>query len=307
MSVADQVNTYTTVGNREDLSDVIADLFADDVPFFAMARKIKATATKHEWTADNLNSVDKTGVIEGASLTYTKGAFRVRHANYTMIRLRNWEVTHTQQKVTTAGVKNDVKRELLKAMKELIVDYDAVFQNSAQTAAGDTGTGRVARGIQSAIKTNTANGTGGGNSANIALTENSVNERLDEVWTAGGNPRALFCNGYQKRVISNNFTAKTGFTFNVEASARKAINNINSYEGSFGTLDVIPDRNHMKQRVTIVDPDMVRIAVLRDIQQFKGAKTSSSIKGWVEAEMTLEWGNEKGHASIRGLKTATVL
>lgn len=48
MTVADMLNTYSTVGNREDLSDVIADLFADDVPFFAMAQKIKANATTHE-------------------------------------------------------------------------------------------------------------------------------------------------------------------------------------------------------------------------------------------------------------------
>lgn len=307
MSVADMLNTYSTVGNREDLSDIIADLFADDVPFFAMAKKTKAMATKHEWTADSLAAASTTAVVEGADISYTKPALRTRHANYTQIRLRNWEVTHTQQAVDTAGVKNDVQRELLKAMKELLRDYDKIFLNSAQTSAGTTAAGRACRGIQSAIITNTAVGTGGGNSADIALTEASVNARLQEIWDAGGNPRALFCGGYQKRVISNNFTAKTGFTFNVEASARKAVNNINQYEGSFGTLDVIPDRQHMAQRVTIVDPDLVRVAILRDIEQYKGAKTSSSLKGWVEAEMTLNWGNEKGHASIRNLKTASVL
>lgn len=307
MSVADKLNTYSTVGNREDLSDVIADLFADDVPFFALARKIKESATKHEWTADSLNAASTTGIIEGASISYTKPKLRVRHANYGHIRLRNWEVTHTQQKVTTAGIKSDVKRELLKAMKELLVDYDTIFLNSANSSVGTTSSGRVARGIQSAIRTNTAIGTGTGNSANVALTEASVNARLDEIWTAGGSPRALICGGYQKRVISNDFTAKTGFTFNIEASARKAINNINQYEGSFGTLDIIPDRNHMKRRVTIIDPDMARIAILRDIEQYKGAKDASSLKGWVEAEMTLNWGNEKGHAKITFLKTTGVL
>ncbi len=307
MAVSDMLNSYTTIANREDLSDVIADLFADDVPFFAMAQKIKADATTHEWTADSLNAASTTGVIEGASLTYTKPGLRTRHKNYTHIRLRNWEVTHTQQAVKTAGVKNDVKRELMKAMKELLTDYDKIFLNSAQTSAGSTAAGRVARGIQSAIISNSAVGTGTGNSANIDLTEANVNNLLQQIWDNGGDPRVLFCGGYQKRVISNNFTAKTGFTFNVEASARTAINNINQYEGSFGTLDIIPDRQHMTRRITIVTPGLVRVAVLRDIEEYVGAKTSSSIKGWVEAEMTLNWGNEKAHAKHTNLQITGTL
>ena len=43
-----QVNTYDVVGNREGLTSTIADLFADDAPFFAMARKKQAIATKHK-------------------------------------------------------------------------------------------------------------------------------------------------------------------------------------------------------------------------------------------------------------------
>ena len=198
--------------------------------------------------------------------------------------------------MNTAGVKSDVKRELRKAMKELLTDYDKIFLNSAQTSAGTTAAGRVARGIQSAIITNSAAGTGAGSSALIDLTETKVNQLLQNIWDNGGDPRVLFCGGYQKRVISNNFTAKTGFTFNIESSARKAINNINQYEGSFGTLDIVPDRQHMVRRITIVTPSLIRVAVLRDIREYVGAKTSSSITGWVEAEMTLNWGNEKGHA-----------
>jgi len=307
MSVADMMNTYSNIGNREDLSDSIADLFADEVPFFAMARKIKAEGTKHEWQDDNLDAANAGTTIEGASISYTKPTLRARRLNYTHIRLRNWEVTHTQQAVNTAGVKSDVKRELMKAMKTLLRDYDKIFLMTGAASAGTTASGRQARGIQSAISSNTAVGTGTGNSANIALAEGGVNSLLQQIWDNGGNPRALFCGGYQKRVISENFTAKTGYSFNIEANTRTAINNINKYEGSFGTVDVIPDRQHMIRRITIVDPEMIRVAVLRDIEQYKGAKTSSSIKGWVEAEMTLNWGNEKGHAKASFLKTASVL
>lgn len=310
MSVADMLNTYSTIGNREDLSDQVADLFADDSPAFALARKVKASGTKHEWTADTLGSVVKTAVIEGASVSYTKPGVRTRHFNYTMIRLRNWEVTHTQQSVDTAGVKDSVKRELMKAMKNIVRDYDAILLNTANSAVGTTATGRTSRGIQNAIKgagVATAIGTGTGNSATVSLKEANVNSVMQKIWNNGGNPKVLFCGGYQKRVISQNFSAKTGFSWNIDQSTRKAINNINSYEGSFGTLEIVPDRQHLAKRVTIVDPEMFRLAVLRDIETFTGAKTSSSIKGWVEAEMCLEWGNKLGHGRISYLKTSGVL
>jgi len=298
-----QTTSYFATGNREGLTDIVADLFADEVPFFRMARKIKAKSTKHEWQDDNLNSPSGTGIVEGAAISYTQNASRTRHANYTHIRLRNWDVSFTQMAVTTAGIKNDVAREVLKSLKEIATDYDKIFLNTGNTAVGATGTARTAKGIQKAIVTNTAVGTGTGSSALIQLTEDNVNLLLQKIWDAGGDPRALFCGGHNKRVISKTFTAKTGFSFNIPASTRTAIANINKYEGSFGTVDIIPDRQHMVQRITIVTPDLLKIAVLRDIQQYKGARTASSIKGWVEGEMTLQWGNEKGHAKHSYLKS----
>ena len=298
-----QVNTYFAKGNREDLTPQIAELFADEVPFFAMAQKEPATATKHEWQEDSLASASRTGIVEGASITYAQPATRTRHQNYTHIRLRNWDVTFTQMAVMTAGVSDAVAREVMKAMKALLTDYDSIFLNTGNSAVGTTSTARTAKGIQKAILTNTAAGTGSGNTGDIQITEDKVNDVLRKIWAQGGDPRALFCGGFTKMVISKKFSAKTGFTWNIEASARTAIANVNKYEGSFGTLDIIPDRQHRVKRATIVTPDLIRVAILRDVQQYKGAATASSIKGWVEAEMTLNWGNEKAHGKLKNLRS----
>lgn len=302
-----QVNTYFAVGIREGLTDTVADLFADDVPFFAMCDKIQSRSTKHEWQDDTLASPSTTGIVEGASLTYAQPATRTRHQNYMHIRLRNWDVTFTEMAVNVAGIGDQVAREMMKAMKALMTDYDKIFLNTGNSAVGTTSTARTAKGIQKAIRTNTGRGSSAGGSVKQALTESKVNALLQKIWTSGGNPRALFCGGYQKRVISQNFTAKTGFTFQIQASTRQAIANINSYEGSFGTVDIIPDRQHAGARITIVTPEHLKVAVLRDIEQHKGAATASSVKGWIEAEMTLQWGNEKAHAKQSHLKTSTVV
>ena len=298
-------DTYVTVGNREGLTSTIADLFADDIPLMAMSRKIAATATKHEWQKDNLASASRTGIVEGAAISYSARAVRTRLANYNQIRLRNWDVSFTQMAVSTAGVKNDVARELMKALKELGTDFETIMLSTGTTAAGASNTARTAKGLLKAIATNTGKGSGGTSAAATSqLNEDVVNARLDEIWTAGGDPRALICNGYQKRVISKKFSAKTGFTFNIEASTRMAIANINKYEGAFGTLDVIPDRFITAGRIAITTPEQIAIAVLRDIQQYKGAPTASSIKGWVEGEMTLQYGNEAAHAQQLQLTTS---
>ena len=297
-------DTFNTVGNREGLVDRVADLFADEVPFFAAAAKVPSIAVKHEWQADNLQSASAGVNAEGASISYAAPTARIRPNNYAHIRIRTWDVTFTQMAVTTAGVPDEAARQMLKAMKALLTDYDKIFLLTGNASAGTSAVGRQARGIQDAITSNTGTGTGAGNSAVDTLTEAKVNARMQDVWDAGGDPRALYCSGIQKRVISQKFTAKTGFTFNINASTRTAINNINNYEGSFGTLQIIPDRQHMAQRITIVQPDQIKIAVLRDIQRYDGAPTASSVKGWVEAEMTLEWGNQKAHASHRLLNSA---
>jgi len=297
-----QVNTVNQKGMREGLTDIVADLFADDAPLFRMAEKVKAIHTKVEWQTDALASASATAVVEGASLTFVQPGLRTRKSNYTHIRLRNWDVTFTQMATVVAGIKDQVAREVMKALKALVLDYEKIILNTGTTGSGTTATGRKAMGMQKAIVTNTAVGTGAGSSANIQLTEDNVNPLMQKIWNQGGDPRVLLCGGHQKKVISKKFTAKTGFSFNIEASARQAISNINKYEGSFGTVDIVPDRQHLVKRITILTPDQVKIAVLRDIQQYKGAPTASSLKGWVEAEMSLIFGNEKAHAKHSFLK-----
>lgn len=298
-----QLNTYFQKGIREDLASQVADLFADDVPFFALAQKIRAEATKHEWVTDSLASTSRTGVIEGASVSYTQPGALTRVSNYCSIRQRTFDITFTQMAVNVAGVKDQVAREVMKAMKSLLRDYESIFLWSATTAVGTTGVARKTAGLFKRVVTNTAKGTGTGSSGRIQITEDNVNLVLQKIWNQGGDPRALVCSGFTKRVIAKKFSAKTGFSWNIEASTRTAIANVNKYEGSFGTLDVIPSRNGMLTRAAVVTPEMCKVAILRDIQQYKGAPTASSIKGWVEAEMTLNYGNEKAHGQLSWLRS----
>ena len=295
-----QLNTFDVVGNREGLTDTIADLFADDTPLFSMARKVRATSVLHEWQEDSLAAASKAGIVEGAALSYAQPAVRTRLKNPTQIRLRNWDVTFTQLAVSKAGIRDDVARELMKAMRTLATDYELIFQSTANTSDGTTASGRTTKGLSRAITNNVVSYAG----VSTFLDEDDVGRVLQQIYDDGGNPKVLFCGSQSKRQISETFSAKTGFSFNVNQSARSMISNINRYEGSFSTMDIMPDRFIPDEKIHVVSPDHIRVAVLRDITQYKGAATASSVKGWVEAEMTLEWGNEKAHGKISGVKTS---
>jgi len=299
-----QINTYYAVGNREGLTSEVADLFADDTPFFAMCQKVKTNSTHPEWQTDALASSSTTAIVEGASTTYTQPGTRVRKSNYTHIRKRVYSLTFSQMKMDVAGIKDQWGREVMKAMKALALDYEKIFLNTGTTGAGTTAAGRKCMGIQKAIVTNTAQGSGSPATSSIQISEDNVNLMLQKIWTAGGDPRALFCGGFSKQVISKKFTAKTGFSWNVNASARTAIANINKYEGSFGTLDIIPSREHIASRATIVTPDQLKCFVFNDIARYDGAQTKSSKDGWVEGELSLGWGNQKAHAKLTYLRTS---
>ena len=56
--MAGYLTTYSQAGNREGLTDVIADLWADETPLFSMVGKVNAIATRHYWQVDNLASSD---------------------------------------------------------------------------------------------------------------------------------------------------------------------------------------------------------------------------------------------------------
>ncbi len=47
-------DTYDSIGEREDLSDVIYNISPTDTPFLSSAAKVKASAVLHEWQTDSL-------------------------------------------------------------------------------------------------------------------------------------------------------------------------------------------------------------------------------------------------------------
>src|SRR5438270_325295 len=119
-------NTFTSfsaIGNREDLTDVIWNISPTDLPFQANIGKTKATAVLHEWQRDVLAAAGANAQLEGDD-SGTSGFFgavtpTVRINNRCQISYKTVLVSGTQDAVNKAGRKREITLQLMKRSKEL--------------------------------------------------------------------------------------------------------------------------------------------------------------------------------------------
>ena len=124
MAIVTGTSTSYTVGsaggNREDLSDVIWDLFPEDSFALTTFDHEKAEGTFHEWLTDTLAAAAANAQLEGDEPTYAAYTPTVRLGNYTQIARKTFIISGTQERVKKAGRKSDIGRQATKQMRRPI-------------------------------------------------------------------------------------------------------------------------------------------------------------------------------------------
>lgn len=289
--------TYDTIGNKEDLAEVIFNISPEETPMLSRFQKVKAKARLHEWLTDSLASATENKFIEGADYTFAKRTARTRLQNFTQISVTPVDVSDTQRSVDTAGMADEFAYQMANAMKEHARDIEYSIVNATGNS-GASGTAREMEGVLAFIDTNVITGTGTGTEA---LTETMFNDLLQAIWNQGGRPDVCYANGWQKRKISG-FTA--GSTKNINASEKALIASVDVYDSDFGRIKIIPDRYMTTSVVAVLQSDLWAIATLRPTHKVDIAKTASSTQAVIETELTLEARNEAGSGQITGLSTS---
>lgn len=287
--------TYNAIGNREDLTDIITNISPIDTPMLSNFGVVPVAATYHEWQTDELASASSTGVVEGSDPTVAAVTATTRTGNYTMIRQRTFGVTNTQQAVLAAGRSNEYNYQKMKKLKELARDIEKSIHDGTGNS-GASGTAREVKGVRSWVATNVETGTGTGSEA---LTSSMLNDLLQTIWAAGGNPDAIFVNGYQKRQIS---TFTTPVTRNIEGNKYSAV--ISVYESDFGVQRVFLDRYATATELLALELDKWKVGYLRPAHHMELPDQGGGPRGKVEAEFTLEARNEAASGKITGLSTS---
>jgi hypothetical protein len=304
---------YQSIGNREDLSDVIYSISPTDTPIMSSIGKTKATAVYHEWQTDSLAAnTTANALVEGATASDITVSPTTRLGNYTQIVGKTVMVSGTLEAVDKAGRKSEKAYQLAKVSSEIKRDMETIITANQGQSAGNTSTARTLGALLSYIKSNTSkNGTAttGVDPVTVGVstrtdgttrtfTEAMLKTVIASVFSAGGTPSALFVSPTQKQVVSG-FTGLAAQRYQVPTSGQATIlAGADLYQSDFGVLSIVPDRFMRSRDALILDPEYAALAFLRPFQTNELARVGDAEKTQILAEFTLEVRNEAAHGGV---------
>lgn len=305
--------TYQSIGNREDLSDVIYNISPTDTPIMSSIGKTKATAVYHEWQTDSLAAnTTANALVEGATASDITVSPTSRLGNYTQIVGKTVMVSGTLEAVDRAGRKSEKAYQLAKVSSEIKRDMETIITANQGQSAGNASTARTLGSLLSYIKSNTSkNGTSvtGVDPVTVgvstrtdgttrAFTEAMLKTVIASVFTNGGTPSTLFVSPAQKQVVSA-FTGLAAQRYQVPTSGQATIlAGADLYQSDFGVLSIVPDRFMRSRDALILDPEYAALAYLRPFQTNELARVGDAEKTQILAEFTLEVRNEAAHGGV---------
>ena len=305
-------DTYDSIGEREDLSDVIYNISPTDTPFLSSAAKTKATAVLHEWQTDSLAAaVTSNQVIEGDEATIDAITATTRLSNSCQIMDKTILITGTQEAVDKAGRASEIAYQIAKKAKELKRDLEASLTSNNAEVTGSATAARVAGGLRSWVATNDVMGTSGtsggaGNTAATngtqrAFTETLLKSVIKSVWNAGGNPTMIMVGPFNKQKLSGFTGNSTRFDAGADATLYTSVD---VYASDFGQLQVVPNRFSRDREAWVLDMDYWGVAFLRDFTMHELSKTGDSEKRQLLLEATLESRNEAASGCVADITTS---
>jgi hypothetical protein len=308
--------TYTAIGQREDLSDVIYNISPTETPFLNSVGKSKATAIYHEWQTDSLASVNTSNAaVEGATASDATISPTVRVGNRTQISQKTIKISGTLDAVNKAGRKSEKAYQLAKASSEIKRDMEAILLSNQTAANGNATTARNLGGLQAWLASNTSNGSGGSAGANgttarttgtdRAFTATLLNTVAQSAFTNGGSPTMLLVTPAQK-VVASTFSGIATRYRDVPANQQaQIINAADVYVSDFGIIQIVPDRfipnSDSDDTAFLLDTEMAAVAYLRPFQTNELAQVGDADLTQLLVEYTLEVKNEAAHGIISDL------
>jgi hypothetical protein len=309
--------TYSAIGNREDLEDVIYNIDPTDTPFISGVGKTKSSATFHEWQTQALDAVNvANSVLEGDDATTDTLVATVRLGNYHQISDKVARVSGTQRAVEHAGRDDELDYQVAMKGKELKRDMESIALRNQGRNAGAPGTPRATAAVLSWIYTNTSKGTNGSDPVSTqigvstradgsarAFTEAQLKTVLQSCWNNGGDPDTIMVGGFNKQQFST-FTGRA--TPMEQATSRKIVAAVDYYDSDFGKLEVVANRFQRATDVLVLQMDMWKIGTLpgRNMVSTALAKVGDSDRRQLLTEWTIVAGNPKANCGVFDVTSA---
>jgi hypothetical protein len=312
-------------GMREDLSDVIFDLFPADTWALSNLDREEAQSTYTEWLAQELAAPGANIQLEGDDATFASLAAPTRYGSYLQISSKTFLVSDSLEAVSKAGRKSEVARGAIVKMRELKRDMETrIVQNGISTIGG-AGTGRSTAGMEAWIGDATASAGGASHvvlatttasattppvtsgapataltdgTTTGALTSTALGYALQQAWEQGGDASVVLVTAKQKAVVDTFTGVATRFVSVDKAAQASIIGAANVYVSDFGRHQVILNRYGRDSVVLCLDPSMWAVRYLRKPAKRELARTGDGTKYQIITEWALVARNWKANAKV---------
>lgn len=314
--------TTTSVGNREELSDVVSRITPEDTPIYSDIRKGSCKTVHPEWETDELRAPAENIQTEGDEYDFDAITSPDRLGNYTQIFRDSFIISRTQEQVDEAGNIQKRRYQKLKTGIALRKDVELAIVTNNASVAGAT---REFGGLPTWIESNVDRGSGGSNGGfdnNTGLTVAATNGTqraftqtlmdgvMKQGYESGANFRNVYVSPYVKSVfvtfMSNSNVAP--FRYSVDNGNRNSIvSNADIYEGPFGKVFIKPNRvmaasAGVARNAFFLDTSMLSFLWLSKLaEDTKVAHTGDAGKCVIVGEGTLKVANEAGIGVVADL------
>lgn len=311
--------TFSEVGIREELSDLIAMISPVDTPLLSNAKKGKVDNTKYEWQRDALAAAASNAQLQGDDVAaFDAVTPTVRMSNRTQISRKTIIVADTIKEISLAGRDQELAYQIAKRAKELKRDQEFGLLRNQGAVAGNSTTaptyGALLAMVGSIDGSNVSKEATGTNptdavdftdprndGATRAFTEALLKTVVAATWVNGGNPDTLMVDSVQKAVVSG-FAGIATKTYFQEAKRPAAIiGSADVYVSEFGNLSVIPNRFQRARDAWLLNFDVIRVVSLRSYRVVELAKTGDAEKRMLLVEYGLKVDHEQELALVTDL------
>src|SRR5688500_4994517 len=148
------LQTYTVIGQKEDVDDKIYRVSPEETPFISMIGRKSVDSVTPEWLRDSLRAPASNAKTEGLDATYAAQAQPERLSNKCQIISDTLSVTGTTDRAAKYGRDKETARMKAKKMVELKKDIEWSAISNGAFVAGAAAVARQMRGLFGWIETN---------------------------------------------------------------------------------------------------------------------------------------------------------
>lgn len=299
--------TYASIGNREDLEDIIYDISPTDTPFVTNIGRGSASNVLHEWQTDQLAAASAANAqLEGDDNPTTTATATVRLANYAQILTKVPRVTGTQRAINTAGRRDELSYQISKRGRELKRDLESSATSNRAAVAGSALTARSMAGLGTFLWTNLVEKSVGGLATTVVVTSGApttaptagsaatftqadLNSVIKQTWDEGGDASLIMLGSFNKQIAST--FAGIGTQFRDVQPSPSAPGTIvgaaDLFVSDFGTHQIVANRFSPAGNVSVLDLEYWEMSYVRSMQQETLSKTGDSDRRLILCEATL--------------------